>query len=59
MWKRHSDYGRRTVSRVEGAYRYGNWPVHGRYWTLKIGDPDDYATIYRLAESAFDLLDDA
>ena len=59
MWKRHSDDARRTVSRVEDAYRYRNWLAHGRYWTLKIGDPYDYATMYRLAEPAFDLLGDA
>lgn len=58
VWKLHSADARRTVSRVEGAYRYRNWLAHGRYWTLKIGDPYDYATMYRLAEPAFDLLGD-
>lgn len=59
VWKLHSADARRTVSRVEGAYRYRNWLAHGRYWMLKIGDPYDYATIYRLAEPAFALLGDA
>lgn len=59
VWKLYSADARRTVSRVEDAYRYRNWLAHGRYWTLKIGDPYDYATIYRLAEPAFALLDDA
>lgn len=59
VWKQHSADARRTVSRVEDAYRYRNWLAHGRYWMLKIGDPYDYATIYRLAEPAFALLGDA
>ena len=58
-WKPYSADARRTISRVEGACRYGNWLAHGRYRTLEIGDPYDYAATYRLAEPAFDLRGDA
>ena len=53
VWKSaRSDQGT-LIGHLRGAFNYRHWIAHGRYWVPKLGRKYDFATVYGLAQQAF------
>ena len=40
----------KIVAELRQAIKYRNWLAHGRYWTLKLGEPLDFETVFDIVE---------
>ena len=47
----------RLAGDLRGAIKYRHWIAHGRYWEPKLGRRYDYFTVFNIADSIFDVLD--
>jgi hypothetical protein len=48
---------KQIAGHLKGAFKYRHWLAHGRYWTPKFGQVYDYYTVYSIAVSVFNILE--
>jgi hypothetical protein len=59
LWLTEGAANPRFVQHLVGAFRVRHWLAHGRYWSPRLGQYDDFDAIYTIAVSASELLDEA
>lgn len=57
-WKENSTVGRQVISALIGAFKYRHWLAHGRYWPPKFGRTYDYQSVYDIADTFLNAMDE-
>jgi len=57
LWAKETTVPEYVVQQVKAAFKYRHWLAHGRYWTPKLGRRYDYLTVYTVADTFIDAMD--